>query len=40
MRAQTDFVVIGADPGSKAKRARTLGIRMIDEQEFIALLGG
>ncbi len=34
----TDFVVVGADPGSKLERARELGIRTIDEDELENLL--
>ena len=36
---KTDYVVIGAQPGSKAERARALGVRMIDEREFLRLIG-
>ena len=36
---KTDYVVYGADPGSKLARARELGIKTIDEKEFIKLLG-
>ena len=30
----TDFVLMGKDPGSKAEKAKTLGIKIIDEAEF------
>jgi len=36
---KTDYVVVGADPGSKATRAEQLGITMIDEDELRKLLG-
>jgi DNA ligase (NAD+) len=36
---KTDYVVVGADPGSKFTRAREMGIKTLDEQEFIELLG-
>ena len=37
--SKTDFVVVGADPGSKAEKAKKLGVRMIDEKEFLEMLG-
>jgi len=36
---KTDWVVIGADPGSKAAKARELGVEILDETGFAALLG-
>jgi DNA ligase (NAD+) len=36
---KTDFVVVGADAGSKAKKAAELGIRMLTEQEFRDMAG-
>jgi len=35
---KTSGVVVGADAGSKAEKARTLGIPMIDEPAFVELL--
>jgi DNA ligase (NAD+) len=35
---KTDYVVVGADPGSKAERARELGVTMLDEAGFQRLL--
>ena len=36
---QTDYVVVGADPGSKLARAQEMGIKTIDEKEFSKLIG-
>jgi DNA ligase (NAD+) len=36
----TSFVVAGENPGSKVDKARTLGVEVIDEAEFIRRLGG
>lgn len=36
---QTNYVVIGASPGSKAKKAKDLGIEIINENEFKKLTG-
>ena len=36
---KTDFVVAGADPGSKLRKARELGIKTLDESAFVKLLG-
>ncbi len=35
---KTDYVVAGKDPGSKYKRANQLGIKIINEKEFLAML--
>jgi DNA ligase (NAD+) len=37
--AKTDFVVIGADAGSKAARAAALGVETLDEAAWLALVG-
>ena len=35
----TDFVVVGDSPGSKADKARALGVEIIGEEEFLRRLG-
>jgi DNA ligase (NAD+) len=35
---ETDFLVAGEDPGSKLDRAKTLGVKIIDEEEFKKLV--
>lgn len=35
----TDFVVVGTDPGSKAEKAQKLGVKIISEKELLTLLG-
>ncbi len=37
---KTTYLVSGADPGSKADRARELGVVLIDETEMLRLLAG
>jgi DNA ligase (NAD+) len=35
----TDLVVVGENPGSKADRAKELGVRTLGEKEFLELIG-
>ena len=37
--AKTDLVVAGPGAGSKAKKAESLGVELIDEDSWIALIG-
>jgi DNA ligase (NAD+) len=36
---KTDFVVVGDDAGSKLKRANELGLTILDEDQFLAMVG-
>ena len=36
---KTDLVVAGEDAGSKADKARELGVKIVDEEEFLRMLG-
>lgn len=36
---KTDYVIAGADPGSKADKAEKLGLKILDETAFLKLIG-
>jgi len=36
---KTDLVLAGEDPGSKLEKARSLGVEVIDESQFLKMLG-
>ena len=38
--AKTDMVVVGTDAGSKARKAEELGVTILSEDEWLAMIGG
>jgi DNA ligase (NAD+) len=37
---KTDFLVVGADAGSKAEKAKAIGVKTLSEEEWLALVNG
>ena len=35
---KTDYVIAGAEPGSKYEKAQKLGVKIIDEKDFMSML--
>ena len=40
LSAKTDYLLAGAEAGSKLEKAKTLGVKTVDEAEFRRMLGG
>ncbi|NPV82509.1 MAG: NAD-dependent DNA ligase LigA [Candidatus Aminicenantes bacterium] len=36
---KTDYLVVGEEPGSKLEKARELGVKTLDEKEFLKMIG-
>ena len=36
---KTDYVIVGADAGSKAKKAADLGVAALSEEDWLAMIG-
>jgi len=36
--AKTDYVVVGVEPGSKYEKAKRLGVKILDEKEFLGMV--
>ena len=37
--SKTSFVLVGAEAGSKLAKAQKLGVRIVNEQEFLVMIG-
>ena len=40
MSKKTDYLLLGADPGSKLAKAEQVGTEILDEDAFLKLLDG
>ena len=40
MSKKTDYVVAGNEAGSKLEKAQKLGVKILEEAEFLKLCGG
>ncbi|RLD14263.1 MAG: hypothetical protein DRI28_03965, partial [Caldiserica bacterium] len=36
---KVNYVVVGENPGSKFEKAKKIGVKIIDEEEFLKLVG-
>jgi DNA ligase (NAD+) len=36
---KTNYVVVGEEAGSKLRKATELGVKLLDEDQFLALMG-
>ena len=36
---KVNYVVVGKNPGSKFEKAKKIGVKIIDEEEFLKLVG-
>ena len=39
IQKKTDFLILGENPGSKFDKAKKMNIKIIDEKEFLTMLG-
>ena len=37
-KRKTNYLVVGASPGSKLAKAQKLGVKIVEEDEFLAML--
>ena len=36
--SKTSYVVVGSEPGSKAEKAQKLGVKILEEKQFLDLI--